>query len=68
MRTISMQPTDGLVRGAAVSDTGFPIRVPVGDLVKVTSSMSRRVPGHPRDSAATASSGASTVSPRLSTS
>ncbi|HMS77843.1 F0F1 ATP synthase subunit beta [Gordonia sp. (in: high G+C Gram-positive bacteria)] len=34
VRTISMQPTDGLVRGAAVSDTGFPIRVPVGDLVK----------------------------------
>ena len=34
VRTISMQPTDGLVRGAAVSDTGFPIRVPVGDVVK----------------------------------
>ncbi|HQV19211.1 MAG: F0F1 ATP synthase subunit beta [Gordonia sp.] len=34
VRTISMQPTDGLVRGAAVSDTGYPIRVPVGDLVK----------------------------------
>ncbi|MDL9937025.1 F0F1 ATP synthase subunit beta [Gordonia sp. ABSL1-1] len=34
VRTISMQPTDGLVRGAAVSDTGYPIRVPVGDVVK----------------------------------
>ena len=34
VRTISMQPTDGLVRGAAVSDTGFPIRVPVDDVVK----------------------------------
>ena len=30
-RTISMQPTDGLVRGQAVTDTGGPISVPVGD-------------------------------------
>ena len=29
-----MQPTDGLVRGAAVTDTGKPISVPVGDVVK----------------------------------
>ena len=34
VRTISMQPTDGLVRGAPVSDTGKPISVPVGDVVK----------------------------------
>ncbi len=34
VRTISMQPTDGLVRGASVSDTGAPISVPVGDVVK----------------------------------
>ena len=34
VRTISMQPTDGLVRGAAVTDTGKPISVPVGDVVK----------------------------------
>ncbi|GAB2671853.1 F0F1 ATP synthase subunit beta [Nocardia goodfellowii] len=34
VRTISMQPTDGLVRGASVSDTGKPISVPVGDIVK----------------------------------
>ncbi|MDF6103254.1 F0F1 ATP synthase subunit beta [Gordonia hongkongensis] len=34
VRTISMQPTDGLVRGAAVSDTGKSIVVPVGDVVK----------------------------------
>jgi F-type H+-transporting ATPase subunit beta len=34
VRTISMQPTDGLVRGAAVTDTGEPISVPVGDLTK----------------------------------
>ncbi|HEX2419574.1 MAG TPA: F0F1 ATP synthase subunit beta [Micromonosporaceae bacterium] len=34
VRTISMQPTDGLVRGAEVSDTGDPIMVPVGDITK----------------------------------
>jgi len=30
VRTIAMSPTDGLVRGAAVEDTGAPITVPVG--------------------------------------
>ncbi|RJQ66909.1 F0F1 ATP synthase subunit beta [Pseudonocardiaceae bacterium YIM PH 21723] len=34
VRTISMQPTDGLVRGAEVRDTGAAITVPVGDIVK----------------------------------
>ncbi|MFD4431584.1 F0F1 ATP synthase subunit beta [Nocardia sp. NPDC058497] len=34
VRTISMQPTDGLVRGASVTDLGKPISVPVGDIVK----------------------------------
>src|SRR5215469_3840139 len=34
VRAISMQPTDGLVRGAQVSDTGGPISVPVGDVTK----------------------------------
>jgi len=34
IRTISMQPTDGLVRGAAVADTGSSISVPVGDVTK----------------------------------
>jgi F-type H+-transporting ATPase subunit beta len=34
VRAISMQPTDGLVRGASVSDSGKPISVPVGDIVK----------------------------------
>jgi len=34
VRTISMQPTDGLVRGATVTDSGKPISVPVGDVVK----------------------------------
>jgi len=31
VRAISMQPTDGLVRGAPVTDTGASISVPVGD-------------------------------------
>src|SRR5438445_434252 len=34
VRAISMQPTDGLVRGAPVTDTGGPITVPVGDVTK----------------------------------
>ncbi|MGH1562277.1 F0F1 ATP synthase subunit beta [Mumia sp. DW29H23] len=32
VRAISMQPTDGLTRGAEVRDTGEPISVPVGDV------------------------------------
>ena len=32
VRAISMQPTDGLIRGAAVRDTGDAITVPVGDI------------------------------------
>src|SRR5699024_3133033 len=32
VRAISLQPTDGLVRGAPVRDTGGPITVPVGDV------------------------------------
>ncbi len=34
VRAISMQPTDGLVRGASVADTGGPISVPVGEVTK----------------------------------
>jgi F-type H+/Na+-transporting ATPase subunit beta len=34
VRAVSMQPTDGLVRGKEVVDTGKPISVPVGDEVK----------------------------------
>ncbi|MER6396308.1 MULTISPECIES: F0F1 ATP synthase subunit beta [unclassified Kitasatospora] len=34
VRGISMQPTDGLVRGAQVSDTGSAISVPVGQITK----------------------------------
>jgi F-type H+/Na+-transporting ATPase subunit beta len=34
IRAISLEPTDGLVRGAEVTDTGAPIEVPVGDVTK----------------------------------
>ena len=34
VRTIALKPTDGLVRGAPVTDTGAPITVPVGDVTK----------------------------------
>ncbi len=34
VRTIAMQPTDGLVRAQPVTDTGAAISVPVGDQVK----------------------------------
>src|ERR687890_1978476 len=34
VRAIAMQPTDGLVRGASVQDTGSAISVPVGDATK----------------------------------
>ncbi|GAA4944578.1 F0F1 ATP synthase subunit beta [Yinghuangia aomiensis] len=34
VRAVSMQPTDGLTRGASVTDTGSPIMVPVGDITK----------------------------------
>ncbi len=32
VRTIAMKPTDGLVRGATVTNTGAPISVPVGNV------------------------------------
>ncbi|HEY2657924.1 MAG TPA: F0F1 ATP synthase subunit beta, partial [Solirubrobacteraceae bacterium] len=34
IRAISLEPTDGLVRGAEVINTGAPIEVPVGDVTK----------------------------------
>jgi len=34
VRAISLKPTDGMVRGAEVRDTGGPISVPVGDVTK----------------------------------
>jgi F-type H+/Na+-transporting ATPase subunit beta len=34
VRAISMEPTDGLIRGAEVTDTGSPIEVPVGEVTK----------------------------------
>ncbi|MSW54493.1 MAG: F0F1 ATP synthase subunit beta, partial [Actinobacteria bacterium] len=33
-RAIALKPTDGLVRGGIVNDTGAPISVPVGDVTK----------------------------------
>ena len=34
VRAIALKPTDGVVRGQAVTDTGAPISVPVGDVTK----------------------------------
>ncbi|SNS52877.1 ATP synthase F1 subcomplex beta subunit [Micrococcales bacterium KH10] len=34
VRAIALKPTDGLVRGSEVTDTGAPISVPVGDVTK----------------------------------
>jgi F-type H+/Na+-transporting ATPase subunit beta len=34
VKAVALQPTDGLVRGAEVRDTGAPISVPVGDVTK----------------------------------
>ena len=34
VRAIALKPTDGLVRGQEVKDTGAPISVPVGDVTK----------------------------------
>ena len=34
VRAVALKPTDGLVRGALVRDTGGPISVPVGDATK----------------------------------
>ncbi|MGP7959952.1 F0F1 ATP synthase subunit beta [Sanguibacter sp. A247] len=34
VRAIALKPTDGLVRGSKVRDTGSPISVPVGDVTK----------------------------------
>jgi F-type H+-transporting ATPase subunit beta len=34
VRAIALNPTDGLVRGQEVTDTGSPITVPVGDVTK----------------------------------
>src|ERR1700757_5179813 len=34
VRAIALEPTDGLTRGAEVTNTGAPIEVPVGDVTK----------------------------------
>src|SRR6476619_3127643 len=48
VRTVAMDTSEGLVRGQAVSDTGQPIAVPVGD---GTLGRIRNVVGDPVDAA-----------------
>ncbi|MDN6566022.1 MAG: F0F1 ATP synthase subunit beta, partial [Actinomyces sp.] len=50
VRAIALKPTDGLVRGTRVTDTGGPISVPVGDVTtghvfNVTGAVLNRKPG-----------------------
>lgn len=50
VRAVALKPTDGLVRGALVRDTGRPISVPVGDVTKghvfdVTGDILNKKPG-----------------------
>ena len=69
VRAIALQPTDGLVRGAEVTDTGSPITVPVGN---VTLGHVFNTLGEPLDvpptSSTSRSAGRSTASRRRSTS
>jgi ATP synthase F1 beta subunit len=46
VRCVSMQPTDGMIRGQAVNDSGGPIKVPVGP---ATLGRIMNVVGHPVD-------------------
>ena len=68
VRAIALQPTDGLVRGVAVTDTGSPIKVPVGN---VTLGHVFNALGKPldvsEDSSTSRSAGRSTASRRPST-
>ncbi len=70
VRAIALKPTDGLVRGGTVSDTGAPISVPVGDVTKghvfnVTGEVLNAKPG---EKLRLPSVGQFTVSRQLSTS
>ena len=70
VRTIALKPTDGLVRGTPVTDTGAPISVPVGDVTKghvfnVTGDVLTSQRARPSRSP---SAGRSTASPRPLTS
>merc|ERR1712140_33646 len=44
VRTIAMDGTEGLVRGHKVVDTGFPIRIPVGEETLAALSTSSEIP------------------------
>ena len=64
VRTVSMHPTDGLVRGQEAVDTGGPITVPVGEKV-----LGRilNVVGDPVDQKPPVESGKMEYSPRCAT-
>ena len=70
VRAISMQPTDGLVRQAPVTDTGTGITVPVGDVTKgkVFNTLGEILNEPTRPSPRSPSAGRSTARPRPSTS
>ncbi len=65
VRAVAMDATDGIQRGAKVTDTGGPITVPVGD---VTLGRIFNLLGEPIDNGeeltATSSAGRSTARPR----
>ena len=68
VRTISMAPTDGLVRGAQVTDSGSAISVPVGTSSRGTSGTPWESAWTSPATARTPSAGPSTGTPRGSTS
>ena len=70
VRAISLQPTDGLVRGTPVQDTGGPITVPVGDVTlgKVFNTTGEVMNLAEGETVEVTSGGASTAPPRRSTS
>lgn len=69
VRAISMEPTDGLVRQAAVTNTGEGITVPVGDVTKgrVFNTLGK-ILNEPEAESEVTSAGRSTARPRRSTS
>ena len=70
VRAIALKPTDGLVRGQEVTDTGEAISVPVGDVTKghVFNVIGEVLNGEAASSSRSPSAGPSTASPRPSTS
>ncbi|HXR61096.1 MAG TPA: hypothetical protein VN732_07215 [Solirubrobacterales bacterium] len=64
VRAVAMDATDGIERGAAVTDTGGPITVPVGDATPAASSTCSASRSTTVPSWRTASAGRSTARPR----